>query len=132
MPGIHYFMDSNLNVEGDLLGTLVFGNPADLTELTDITPMTGTTNGTWIEVKKYDKIALGIIASAAATVEIRGSMAVAKPATSYDGYRLFSALEVPAFTTAGEIIVGIKTPLRWLKVKVTANSGNLMAPFIGV
>ena len=129
MPGIVTFLDRSQNVEGDLLGNLIMG-PAG--KLANVTPLSGISDGEWIEVKQYDKIALGIIASAAATVEIRGSMAVAKPANSYDGYLLYSATDVPAFTEAGEIVVGIKTPLRWLKVKVTANAGNLMAPFIGI
>jgi len=56
-------------------------------------------------------------------------MLVAQPLNSYDGYQLFVTKTYAAPT---EEILAIKTPLRWLKVKVTANTGNVLSPFIGV
>lgn len=126
MPGVVNFRDTNLNVEGDLAGTLVLDSDNNLTS---VTPLSGTSVGVWIEVKQYDKIAVGLIGSAAATLRVCGSMAVAAPANSSDGYPLFADyVETGAF----ELIVAIKTPLRWLKVNVVANSGLVSAPFIGV
>lgn len=124
MAGVVYFSDSNQNIEGDLLGTLVFG-PDDT--LIDIIPLSGTSDGEWIEIKKYDKICLGLIPSATATFKVCGSMAIAKPANSVHGFQLFIDQVLSA-----EVILALKTPLRWLKVRVTANSGNVSAPFIGV
>ena len=126
MPGVVNFRDTNLNVEGDLLGTLVLDSNNNLI---GVTPLAGTSNGEWIEVKQYDKICLGLIGNAAATLRVCGSMAVAKPANSSDGYPLFAD---KVYTGAFEEIVAIKTPIRWLKVKAVANSGLVSAPFIGV
>jgi hypothetical protein len=61
--------------------------------------------------------------------KVCGSMLVAQPLNSYDGYQLFVTKTYAAPT---EEILAIKTPLRWLKVKVTANTGNVLSPFIGV
>ena len=127
MPGAVQFTDQRNNVEGDLLGGLVLTGPDR--SLTSVTPLAGTTDGEWIETKSYDKIALGLICSAAASFVICGSMAVAKPANSYDGYDLFGT---KTYAAASEEIVAIKTPLRWLKVKVLTNGGLVSAPFIGV
>jgi hypothetical protein len=126
MPGIVNFRDTNLNVEGDLLGTLVVDSE---NRLTSVTPLSGTSDGVWIEVKQYDKIALGLIGNAAATLRVCGSMAVAAPANSSDGYPLFAD---KVYTGTFEEIVAIKTPVHWLKVKAVANSGLVSAPFIGV
>ena len=126
MPGVVNFRDTNLNVEGDLLGTLVLDSQDNLTS---VTPLSGTSVGTWIQVKQYDKIAVGLIGSAAATLRVCGSMAVAAPANSSDGFPLFAD---KVYTGAFEEIVAIKTPLRWIKVNAVANSGLVSAPFIGV
>jgi len=113
------FRDPTVNMMCDLLGDGI-GNSEN-------------SDGFWVDVSGYDKIALGIIATAAATVEIRGSMSSTPPDdNSYDGFLLFSPTDVPAFSGAGEIIVAIKTPIHWLKVKVTANSGQVNAPLIAV
>jgi hypothetical protein len=125
MPGVVYFPDSQSNIEGDLVGTLVITDNI----LTSVTPLAGTSAGEWIEVKKYDKIAVGLIGDAAATLRVCGSMAVAKPANSSDGYPLFAD---KVYVGAFEEVVAIKTPIRWIKVRVVANSGNVSAPFIGV
>jgi hypothetical protein len=129
MPGVVYFSDSNQNIEGDLLGTLVFDDTGDPTKLSDIIPLSGTSDGVWIEVKKYDKICLGLICDAAATFKVCGSMAIAQPANTVHGYQLFSD---KVYTGAYQEILALKTPLRWIKVRVTANSGNVSAPLIGV
>ena len=126
MPGVVNFRDTNLNVEGDLVGTLVLDSQDNLIS---VTPLSGTSVGTWIQVKQYDKIAVGLIGSAAATLRVCGSMAVAAPANSSDGYPLFPD---KVYAGAFEEIMAIKTPLRWIKVNVVANSGNVSAPFIGV
>ena len=127
MPGAVRFVDPKANVEGDLLGTLVLDAE---NKLASVIPLTGTTNGTWVETKAYDKICLGIIVDTSATLIICGSMAVAKPNdSSYDGVSLFGT---KVYAAATEEILAIKTPVRWLKVKVTANGGYVSAPFIGV
>ena len=126
MPGAVRFTDPKANVEGDLLGELVLDG-AD--RLLSVTPLAGTTNGTWLETKSYDKICVGIIVDTSATVIICGSMVVAKPLDTYDGVSLFGT---KTYVAAEEEILAIKTPVRWLKVKVTANGGNISAPFIGV
>ena len=127
MPGAVRFTDPKANVEGDLLGELVL-DAAD--RLLSVIPLTGITNGTWVETKSYDKICLGIIVDTSATLVICGSMAVAKPSDSaYDGVSLFGT---KVYAAAAEEIMAIKTPVRWLKVKVTANGGKVSAPFIGV
>lgn len=126
MPGAVRFTDPKANVEGDLLGDLVLDAE---NKLTSVIPLAGTTNGEWVETKAYDKICLGIIVDTSATLIICGSMAVAKPANSYDGASLFGT---KTYAAAAEEILAIKTPVRWLKVKVTANGGLISAPFIGV
>ena len=126
MPGAVRFTDPKANVEGDLLGELVLDAE---NKLASVIPLTGTTDGTWIETKSYDKICLGIIVDTSATLIICGSMAVVKPASSYDGISLFGT---KIYAAAAEEILAIKTPVRWLKVKVTANGGLVSAPFIGV
>ena len=126
MPGVVRFPDPKANVEGDLLGELVLDKE---NKLLSVIPLSGTTNGQWIETKSYDKIAVGIIVGTSATVIICGSMAVAKPADTYDGISLFGT---KVYAAAAEEIVAIKTPVRWLKVKVTANGGLVSAPLIAV
>ena len=126
MPGAVRFTDPKANVEGDLLGNLVLDAE---NKLLLVIPLAGTTNGTWIETKSYDKICVGIIVDTSATVIICGSMAIAKPLDTYDGVSLFGT---KIYAAAAEEIVAIKTPVRWLKAKVTANGGNVSAPFIGV
>ena len=63
----------------------------------------------------------------------RSSSAAAWPSSSqlnsYDGYSLFGT---KTYAAAAEEILAIKTPIRWLKVKVTANGGLVSAPLIGV
>ena len=126
MPGVVRFSDPKANVEGDLLGELVLDKE---NKLLSVIPLSGTTNGTWIETKSYDKICVGIIVDTSATLVICGSMAVAKPLDTYDGVSLFGT---KTYAAAAEEIMAIKTPVRWLKVKVTANGGKVSAPFIGV
>ena len=126
MPGVVRFTDPKANVEGDLLGELVLDKE---NKLLSVAPLSGTTNGTWIETKSYDKIAVGIIVDTSATAIICGSMAVAKPADTYDGVSLFGT---KVYAAAAEEIIAIKTPVRWLKVKVTANGGLVSAPLIAV
>jgi len=149
MPGIIYFMDSPLNIEGDLLGNLIIGPDKALLK---VIPLAGTGLGQWIEVKKYDKICIGLWCDTSATLLICGSQLVALPPiyapqlpASYDGDPLYygqtgalnSVASIDAsgnviFTGPGEAILGIKTPLRWIKVKPTANGGNVLASIIGV
>ena len=127
MPGAVRFTDPKANVEGDLLGTLVLDAE---NKLLSVTPLFGTSNGKWIEVKSYDKICLGLIVDTSGTFIVCGSMQVAKPNDdSYDGVSLFGT---KVYAAAAEEILAIKTPVRWLKVKVPANGGNVSAPFIGV
>lgn len=126
MPGAVHFIDPRANVEGDLLGDLILD---EFHALISVTPMAGTTDGEWIQTKSYDKICVGIIVDTSATLIICGSMSVVQPANSYDGYSLFGT---KTYAAAGEEILAIKTPIRWLKVKVTANGGLVSAPFIGV
>lgn len=127
MPGAVRFTDPKANVEGDLLGELILDH-AD--RLLSVTPLAGTSNGKWIEVKSYDKICLGLIVDTSGTFIVCGSMQVAKPNDdSYDGVSLFGT---KVYAAAAEEIMAIKTPIRWLKVKCTANGGNAWAPFIGV
>ena len=126
MPGVVRFVDPKANVEGDLLGELVLDKE---NKLLSVIPLSGTTNGQWIETKSYDKIAVGIIVDTSATAIICGSMAVAKPPDTYDGVSLFGT---KVYAAAAEEIIAIKTPVRWLKVKVTANGGLVSAPLIAV
>ena len=126
MSGAVRFTDPKANVEGDLLGNLILDAE---NKLLSVIPLAGTTNGTWIETKSYDKICVGIIVDTSATLIICGSMAVAKPLDTYDGVSLFGT---KVYAGAAEEIMAIKTPVRWLKVKVTANGGLVSAPFIGV
>lgn len=126
MPGVVRFSDPKANVEGDLLGELVLDTQD---KLLSVTPMAGTTDGEWIQTKSYDKICVGIIVDTSATLVICGSMAIEQPLSSYDGYSLFGT---KTYAAAGEEILAIKTPIRWLKVKVTANGGLVSAPLIGV
>ena len=126
MPGAVRFVDPKANVEGDLLADLVLDAE---NKLVGVIPLSGTTNGTWVETKSYDKIAVGIIVDTSATAIICGSMAVAKPADTYDGVSLFGT---KVYAAAAEEIIAIKTPVRWLKVKVTANGGLVSAPLIAV
>ena len=126
MPGAVRFTDPKANVEGDLLGNPILDAE---NKLLSVIPLAGTTNGTWIETKSYDKICVGIIVDTSATLIICGSMAVAKPLDTYDGVSLFGT---KVYAGAAEEIMAIKTPVRWLKVKVTANGGLVSAPFIGV
>jgi hypothetical protein len=127
MPGAVRFTDPKANVEGDLLGELVLDAE---NKLVSVIPLTGTTDGQWIQTKSYDKICVGIIVDTSATLIICGSMAVAKPSDSAnDGVSLFGT---KVYAAAAEEILAIKTPVRWLKVKVTANGGLVSAPFVGV
>ena len=126
MPGVVRFTDPKANVEGDLLGDLVLDAQ---NKLINVIPLSGTTNGQWIQTKSYDKMCLSLWCDTAATFEVCGSMLVAQPLNSYNGYQLFVTKTYAAPT---EEILAIKTPLRWLKVKVTANTGNVLSPFIGV
>ena len=129
MPGVVRFTDPKANVEGDLLGELILDSQ---NKLTGVVPLVGTTDGTWIQTKSYDKMCLGIWADTSGTYAVCGSMLVEQPPDSYDGFLLFNSTDAPPFASAGENILAVKTPLRWLKVKVTANGGNMLAPFIGV
>jgi hypothetical protein len=154
MPGLTYFMDTNLNVEGDLIGNLILRPDKTLLK---VIPLTGTTLGQWFEVKKYDKICIGLWCDTSGTFLVCGSQLVALPPdyspqlpASYDGgpapissiaYGQTGALNSVAsinatgevvFTAAGEAILVIKTPLRWIKVKSVANGGLALASLIGV
>ncbi len=125
MPGIVRYDDPQKNVIGELLGTFVEddgGRPIS------VTPATGTPTGPWIEVKSYDKICLSLYADASATFKVYGTNLMA-PAANYYGMELFAD---QTLASAGEIILAIKTPIRWIRVQVTANAGNVLAPFTGI
>jgi len=125
MPGIVRYDDPQKNVIGELLGTFVEddgGRPVA------VTPATGTPTGPWIEVKSYDKICLSLWADTSATFKVFGSNLM-DPTLPGAGMQLFAD---QTLSTPGEIILAIKTPLRWIMVQVTANGGNVLAPFTGI
>jgi len=57
MPGVVRFTDPKANVEGDLLGDLVLDAQ---NKLINVIPLSGTTNGQWIQTKSYDKMCLSL------------------------------------------------------------------------
>jgi hypothetical protein len=108
MPAhVEIFQDPTTNLRGKLLDA-----------------MASTTDGEWVDVAGFDKISLHLVISATATVKICGSNEVG-PLNSSHGYQIFPD------KTASEI-VAIKTPLRWIKARVTANSGTVDLFFEGV
>jgi hypothetical protein len=109
---VRTFSDPTVNIEGDLLDGV-----------------TGLTDGEWVDVRGYDKICLGLIVSATATVKVCGSMAIGQPDSSYHGDQIFPD---KVYAAPAEELLAIKTPIRWLKARVTANTGTVSAPFIGV
>ena len=113
MPAFtNVFMDPALNIMGDLLGDEV-----------------STTDGEWVDISGYDKLCLGILVTVSATVIVCGSMASSRPLSSYHGASLFGT---KVYAAPAEEILAIKTPIHWLKVRVTANGGQVNCPFIGV
>ena len=145
MAGTKETADKNTNVEATLVGNEILDSR---NELLDITPVAGTSTGTWVgPLKSWDKCSIGLYASAAAEFLICGSNLVAKPLDSYDGDPLFygqsttlnsvASLEASTgktiFTGAGEAILAVKIQVRWIKVKVVANtSGVVSANLAGV
>src|SRR5208337_1869827 len=125
MPGIVRYDDPQKNVTGELLGTFVEddgGRPIS------VTPATGTSTGPWIELKSYDKISLSLWADGDATFQVFGSNLMAPQSTDV-GMELFSDQTISG---GGEIILAIKTPIRWIRVHPTSNNGNVLAPFTGI
>lgn len=110
------FQDPVPDLYGDLL-LAMDGKPTDA----------ATLDGGWMNVQGYDKISVHVIIPTTGTVQICGSNEHIDGASGpdNDGYQLF-----PDITSSQ--IVSIKTPLKWLKAKVTANGGQIQAPFIAV
>ena len=113
------FRDPTTNMHGDLLGPAVA--PA--------------VSGNWVYVEGYDKISVHLIIVTGPTAFLCGSNKD-NPLDSDDGVDLVAAGLVSNITAGTSItastIAVIKTPLKWLKVKLTGSSGSASAPFVAV
>ena len=113
------FRDPTVNMHGDLLG------PATAPAV----------SGEWVYVEGYDKISVHLIIATGPTATLCGSNAD-HPLDSDDGVDLVAAglvKNIAAGTNlTASIIASIKTPLKWLKVKVAGSSGSISAPFVAV
>jgi len=81
---------------------------------------TSTDSGFWVDVRGYASLSVDITITVTGTVKIMGSNAAVKPTNSVDGN------QIGADVTASGLI-SVSTPVRWLKVKVTANGGSITA-----
>jgi hypothetical protein len=113
------FTDPTVNLHGTLLDAVAT-----------------TTDGEWMNVEGYDKISIHLII-ASATVILCGSNED-NPLNSTHGVDLVAAklADNIAVASPGNIsastIVLIKAPLKWIKARVTVNSGSVSAPFVAV
>ena len=112
------FKDPTVNLHGNLLDAVA--PPSD---------------GEWMNVEGYDKISIHLIVTSGATAVLCGSNKD-NPLNSDDGVDLVAAglvsnIAVGTSLTSGTI-ASIKTPLKWIKVKLTGSSGAVSAPFVAV
>jgi len=134
--------DKTTNLSGDLLADA--GTPG----------LSGTTPGQWLDVSSWDKLSVTLIASATGAEflvcvsninpQSDGTVPPTPPSNSYDGAPWFvenfsspvatqnSTSGLITFTGAGEVVIPVKIPVGWIKVKVVANSGVVSAPIHGV
>ena len=84
----------------------------------------GTTDGEWVCVQGYDKVSIHVLIAATGTVKLCGSNEPA-PANSDHGYQIFDDI-------TNSKIVALKTPIKWIKARVTATTGLVSAYFNGV
>ena len=82
-----------------------------------------TDDGVWVDVGDQMEVAVHVIISATGTVEIHGSNESTKPLDSADGV-------VIGTVTADDLSLIVPVP-RWLKAKVTANTGTIDAVSVG-
>ena len=112
------FKDPTVNLHGTLLDAVA---PAS--------------SGEWVNVEGYDKISVHLIIATGPTAFLCGSNKD-NPLNSDDGVDLVAAGLVSNITTGTSLtastIASIKTPLKWLKVKLTGSSGTVSAPFVAV
>jgi len=96
----------------------------DRVQATLLSAATGTTNGQWHDVSRWDTITVHVKGVTSATVNICASCAPAQPADSADEY------EVTPVTSDG--IIDITTRPKWLKVRVSVYAtGTIYAYAIG-
>jgi len=81
-----------------------------------------TTNGVWVDARGFKRFSVHVtLGGGAATVQIRGSNAVAIPANSAH------EVQIGADITA-DGITNVDVPLRWIKTRVSAyTSGTINA-----
>ena len=112
------FKDPTVNLHGNLLDAVV-----------------PPSNGEWMNVEGYDKISVHLIIATGPTAFLCGSNKD-NPLDSDDGVDLVAAGLVSNITVGTSLtsstIASIKTPLKWLKVKLTGSSGSASAPFVAV
>lgn len=82
-----------------------------------------TADGVWVDVGDQMEVATHVTISATGTVEIHGSSAATKPLDSADG-------EIIGTVTANDLSLVVPVP-RWLKAKVTANTGTINCVSVG-
>lgn len=86
---------------------------------------TTTDSGAWIDVRGYKALSVDVAYSTTvgtaspATIQLRGSNATTKPANTTNGAQL--GADVTATS-----IVGITTPVRWLKAMVSSWSTSIV------
>lgn len=81
-----------------------------------------TDSGAWVDVRGFANLSLDVtLGGGTATVQLMGSNAPTRPANNVDGRQIGANI-----TADG--IVSVTTPVRWLKVKVSAyTSGTINA-----
>jgi len=84
----------------------------------------GTTDGAWISIQGYDKVSIHVIIAATGTVKLCGSNGPAPPDSEH-GYQIFDDI-------TNSKIVALKTPIKWIKARVTATTGLTSVYFNGV
>ena len=85
----------------------------------------GTTDGEWIDVRRFRRKTIHVKGTFSATVKIAGSCEPTMPANNDNGVQIGSDITAPAIVEVGPVI-------KWLKVYVPAyTSGSISAYFFG-
>lgn len=95
-------------------------------EIVFLDAVTATDNGKWFRLDPLSNISIDISGITTATVQIFGSNASTQPSDATDGRQI-------GFDVTSDSIVSITTPIKYLKVKVSAyTSGTISARGLGV
>lgn len=107
---------------GDRLETAKLHNVGALKELHQLLEgVTDVDDGVWVDVSFFQKMTLQVSGITTATVQVRGSLDLSKPANNTDGFQIGANITADA-------VQEITTPVRWLKLKVSAfTTGTISA-----